>query len=129
VALLRSLFLPETFKEAERAAVLNAPAPVVQQEVSLVTVEPRSGEPDVRHFDTKAINDYIEKAMTVLPADKTLAAIVWGDVTKGKNPRANISVVGRKKSPVLGGKVEWTVYGHAEWHGDLGAGAAVKWMR
>ena len=93
---------------------------VVDTPVRLMTVEKRSGEPDVRAFDSAAINAAIDKQMLSLPADKTVAAIAYVD-----REGANLAIVGRVRK--LPGKAEWTILGTHSWSGDWQATAAFRW--
>jgi len=129
MSLLRSLF--GTLggpSEAHVAKVKAEPPLIVPSEARVVTVQPRSGAPDIRKFDLPAINSYIERQVSILRPQESVAAVVFGDYKNGK-ARANVAVVGRLKKPVLGGRVEWTVYSTAEWHGDIEAGAGFRWAR
>jgi len=66
-----------------------------------------SGEPDIRRFDVKAINDAITKNMQALGEGETVAAIGYIDKTGAK-----VAIVGRIKSIAgkkIPGKLQWTV--------------------
>jgi hypothetical protein len=107
-------------------AVRSEPPVILPGEARLVTVKPQSGAPDIRHFDAKAINDAIERNVSVLSPGKSNALLVFGDYKNGKL-RGNAVLVGRLKKPILGGNVQWTVYATKEWGGDVEAGAGFKW--
>lgn len=114
------------------AAVRSAPPLILPTEAKLVTVKPQTGAPDIQHFSAKAINDAIEENLSTLRKGESVVGLVWGDVDKDGKARANITVAGRLKKPVLGGKVEWTVYAHGEWHRDVRdarVGTMWRWSR
>ena len=94
--------------------------PVVDVPARVLTVEKRTGEPDVQRFDAAAINSAIDRQMKALPAGKVVAAIAYVD-----RYGANIALVG--KLPKVPGQAEWTVMATKQWSGDWQASAAVRW--
>jgi len=127
MSLLHSMF--GTGPDPSKVKMVRSEPPVILPgEARVVTVKPQSGAPDIRHFDAKAINDAIERNVSVLRKDESVVALVWGDYKDGKL-RANVTIAGRIKKPILGGKAEWTVYSTKEWGGDLEAGGGFRWSR
>jgi len=129
MSLLRSLF--GTLggpSEAHVAKVKAEPPLIVPSEARVVTVKPMTGAPDVRHFDLPAINDYIERNVSILRPGEHVALVVYGDMKDGQI-RSNAALVGRLKKPILGGKVEWTVYNTTRWSGNVSTevGAGFRW--
>jgi hypothetical protein len=98
---------------SERPIIINEPARVL-------TVMKESGAPDLQKFDAAAINAQIDRQMTALPQDKTVAAIAYVD-----RDGANVAIVGRiSKIP---GDASWTILGTRKWSGDWNASAALRW--
>jgi len=83
------------------------------------------GEPDIRRFDVKAINDHITRNMSALGDDEKVAAIVYYDKTGLKT-----AVVGRVKSIAgkkIPGKLQWTVMNDFNEEWDWKPSAALRW--
>lgn len=99
--------------KAETPVVVDTPA-------RLVTVTKQSGAPDVRMFDSAAVNASLDKAMGTLKQGERMAAIVYVD-----RDGANLAFVGKLKAPV--GNASWTVVGTRKWDGDWQASAALRW--
>jgi hypothetical protein len=93
---------------------------VIDTPARLVTLDKRTGSPDVQMFDADAINKAIDKQMAMLPDHKTVAAIAYVD-----RDGANVAIVGRISK--LPGDAEWTVLGTRKWNGDWAASAALRW--
>jgi hypothetical protein len=93
---------------------------VIETPARLLTLQKNSGSPDIRLFDSVAINKSIDNQMVALPAGKTVAAIAYVD-----RNGANIAIVG--KIPGLPGQTSWTVLGTKEWSGNWNASAALRW--
>jgi hypothetical protein len=107
-------------EEKPKAAAPDLPM-VVDTPVRIMTVEKSGpGHPDVRLFDSAAINAAIDKQMLALPKDKTVAAIAYVD-----REGANVAIVGR--IPKVPGEASWTILGTRTWSGDWQASAALRW--
>ena len=92
--------------------------PVLDSKTKVVTFSKgESGDPDIRKFDSTALNDQISKLLEMLPKDKKVAAIGYIDL-KG----ANLAIVGRIK-----GNLDWTVMVSKPWKEGLEASAALRW--
>lgn len=90
------------------------------------TIKGFSGEPDIRRFDIKAVNDAITKNMSILGEDEKVAAIAYYDKTGLKT-----AIVGRIKSVAgkkIPGKLQWTVMNdfNSDWKYE-GPKAALRW--
>lgn len=99
--------------DPEKPVIVDVPA-------RLVTVQKNSGAPDLQIFDAASINSAIDRQMTILPPDKTVAAIAYVD-----RDGANVAIVGRIKN--LPGDASWTVMGTRRWDGNWTAAAALRW--
>ncbi len=99
--------------DAEPFAFASRPA--------LVTVEARSGEPDVRKFDAPALNSAIDKALASLPPGKKVAAFARVDLEG-----AHILVVGRIVHG-SSGELDWTVLADKPWDKPVDAGLGLRW--
>jgi len=103
-------------------ALIKAETPVVvDTPARLVTIAKQSGAPDLQRFDSAAINAQIDRQMSALPADKTVAALAYVD-----KDGANVAIVGRISK--LPGDASWTVLGTRKWNGDWEASAALRWV-
>lgn len=83
------------------------------------------GEPDIRRFNVKAINDHITKNMSILDKDEKVAAIAYYDKTGLKT-----AIVGRVKSIAgkkIPGKLQWTVMNDFNTDWEWEPSAAVRW--
>ncbi len=90
---------------------------VIDVPARLITVAKNSGAPDLRVFDSAAINEAIDRQMVALPEGKRVAAIAYVD-----REGASVAIVGR-----LGQNASWTVLGTRTWSGDWNASAALRW--
>jgi hypothetical protein len=89
------------------------------------TIKGALGEPDIRRFDVKAINDSITRSMSALGKDEKVAAIAYYDKSGLKT-----AVVGRIKSVAgkkIPGKLQWTVMNDFNEDWDWKPSAAVRW--
>lgn len=93
---------------------------VIENPARLLTLQKNSGSPDIKIFDSVAINKSIDNQMQALPPGKTIAAIAYVD-----RNGANLAIVG--KIPGLPGQTSWTILGTKEWNGNWNASAALRW--
>ena len=85
------------------------------------------GEPNIRRFDVKAINDVITKNMSILEENEKVAAIAYADKTGMK-----VAIVGRIKKIAgkkIPGKLQWTVMNDFSWTegSKFNPSAALRW--
>ena len=101
--------------EDQRPVVVDVPARV------LTAYKTPQGLPDIRKFDVKAINDAIERHVSIMKPEEHVVAVAYVDRTGG-----HVAIVG-KVTDKIPGDMKWTVYGTREWDGDWNAGAGVRW--
>ena len=92
---------------------------------SIATVQTVSkganGEPDLRKFNSSALNSAIDAAMAAMPKDKKVVALLRADLTG-----ARLTIAGRIPSK-LPGELDWTVFVDKPYTGKVDAGVGVRW--
>lgn len=94
---------------------------VVGDVAKIVTVEPRTGSPDIRKFDVQSMNAMIDDAMKAIPADKKVAAFARVDLQG-----AHLTIAGRVPGKIPG-ELDWTVYVDKPWDGELEGAIGLRW--
>src|SRR5512147_2677037 len=87
----------------------------------VVVAKGLAGEPDLKKFDSSAINKAINDAMASIPAGKTVAAFARVDLTGAR------LVVAGKIPAKIPGELNWTVYVDKPWEGSFDAGVGLRW--
>lgn len=88
----------------------------------VVTVEKGGpGQPDIRIFDMKSVNQHIDESMALLDPGKRVAFVAFADPAGIKG-----AIVGRVDSPIPG-ELKWTIYALKPYAGSFTYGAGVKW--
>lgn len=103
-----------------RAAVKREPVTVTSLPANVTTVSSRLGAPDIRMFNVKAINDQIDRHVSILKPKEKIVATGYID-TEG----AHVAVVG--KVDALPGDFKWTVLHVEKWGGGRETSAAFRW--
>ena len=102
--------------------LIRAEKPVViSHKADLLVTGYNTGAPDKQIFNSAAINESIDRQMSILPEGKTVAAIAYVD-----KEGASVAIVGRIESQIPG-ELSWTVMGTRKWSGDWDASAALRW--
>lgn len=89
------------------------------------TMKGGPGEPDIRRFDVKSINDSITRNMQALGEKETVAAIAYADKSGAK-----VAIVGRIRSikgKKIPGKLQWFVMNDFGYDGKMTPSAALRW--
>ena len=106
----------------------NDPSPFTLPEsiTQVQTVfETPAGLPNVRQFDSVALNKEINDAVSCMKPGETVVALGRVDLEG-----AHLTIVGKlpdKLVDKIPGKLNWTVYADKPWSGDWDAGVGVRW--
>jgi len=98
----------------------DEPPVVVDVPARLVTVEKRTGAPDIKRFDVASVNEAIDRQVRAMKEGENTLCTVFVD-----RHGAHAAIVGKLRA--LPGQAAWTVYADKEWSGDWNAGAAFRW--
>jgi len=112
---------------ALRKAITEAPATVVPGVVNIKTVGKLDFGPEIRQFDTAAINDQIERAVSILKDTERIAAVGYLD-----DEGAHVALVHRlDKLPFtdvkIPGDFRWTVMHTERWRKGRKTAAGFRW--
>ena len=105
----------------------ETPITVSADDLKLVTVEPRSGAPDIRKFSGSALNAKVEQYLSALKPNESMVGFAFVE-KHGDTTEAHFAIAG--KVPKLPGKAEWTIYHVQKWDKDghdATTGAAFRW--